>query len=53
MDADRPNFDLTVTPLAQWAATLRELYEALTSQGFTEEQALTIVVAFMRPQVAE
>jgi len=53
VDADRRDFDLALTPLAQWAASLREMYEVLVSQGFTEDQALTILVAIMRPQVAE
>jgi hypothetical protein len=41
---------MTLTPLAQWALAAREMYEALSSAGFTEEQALTMVADLLRPQ---
>lgn len=42
--------DLAITPLAEWAAMCRELFESLVAQGFSEDQALAMVVAMMRPQ---
>jgi hypothetical protein len=37
-----------LTPLAQGAAQLRELFEAYVAAGFTERQALQLLKALIR-----
>lgn len=36
-----------ITPLAEGAAQLHELYLSYVAAGFTEEQALRLVMAFL------